>query len=73
MASMANRRVNHLSEQQAEAGRKSKYLQNRQVASDASVSYAATSLHEVMNDGNSAPNLSTGMLAKSAGLDYPQN
>jgi hypothetical protein len=73
MANMANRRANHLSEQQAEAGRRSKYLQNRQAASNASVSYASASVHEVRNDGNSAPNLSTGILAKSASLDYPQS
>ncbi len=73
MASMANRRVNHLSEQQAEAGRKSKYLQNGQASSNASVSYAAASLHEVGDSGNSAANLSNGMLAKSASLDYSQN
>lgn len=73
MASMANRRINHLSEQQAEAGRKSKYLQNRQVASDASVSYAAATLHEVRDNGNSAPNLSAGMIAKSASRDYAQS
>jgi hypothetical protein len=72
MANMVNRRANHLSEQEAEAGRKSKYLQNRQVVSNASMSYAV-SAHEVRNDGNSASNPSTGMIAKSASLDYPQN
>ena len=65
---MADRKMGVLSEQRAEAGRKSKFLQEMQPAPDTYLSGSQSEVQNVGSDGN-IQNPSTAILASSRSRD----